>query len=58
MDDDDNGSTKSLGTNAGLAAAGLGGGIAIEIATGNSAAALFTGLAVIGVPLIWRRLRR
>jgi len=58
MNDNDKDSTKSRGADAGLAAAGLGSGIAVEISTGNNVAALCTGLAVIGVPLLWRRFRR
>jgi len=51
-------STRSRGATAGLAAAALGGGLAVEVATGNSAAALLTGLSLVGVPVLWRRLRR
>lgn len=48
----------SRGVTAGLAAAAFGGGLAIEVATGNSVAALVTALSILGVPLLWRRLRR
>ena len=38
---------------AGLAAAAVGAGIGIEVATGDTLAAVITGLAIIFIPMLW-----